>query len=133
MIDLPTAEPFRKRNKDWIGVDLDGTLAVDNGVWEGPDKIGAPIASMVMLVRSLLKDGDDVRIFTARLSSPGYSKRKIKEPIERWCERHIGSVLPITNVKDHHCSCIIDNIAVGCHTNSGRLILSHLAMGRVLN
>ena len=58
----------------WIGVDLDGTLAL----WGTKDphttfihydvtRIGAPIPAMVDRVKALIAAGEDVRIFTARV------------------------------------------------------------------
>jgi len=51
----------------WIGVDLDGTLAVHMGVWDG--SIGPPIYPMVDRVRRWIKEGREVRIITARVEN----------------------------------------------------------------
>jgi hypothetical protein len=50
----------------WIGVDLDGTLAE----WKEPYdvlQIGPPIPAMIERVKDWLAEGQDVRIFTARV------------------------------------------------------------------
>jgi hypothetical protein len=96
----------------WIGVDLDGTLAEYHG-WKGQDDIGQPIAEMVCRVEAWLAAGVDVRIFTARASGD-------HGPIQRWCAWNIGSVLPITNVKDMKMIELWDDRAVQIVTNTGR-------------
>jgi len=78
----------------WIAVDMDGTLAVYNG-WKGPDDIGEPIYLMVNRVRLWLSEGKDVRIFTARANIPEQIP-----PVQWWCLKHFGRVLPITATKD---------------------------------
>lgn len=78
----------------WIAVDLDGTLAhYDFG--RGPEHIGEPIRSMLERVLCWLLEGKQVKIFTARASTP-----ENIPTIEAWCQRHIGVKLPVTNVKD---------------------------------
>ncbi len=42
--------------KEWIGVDLDGTLAHYTG-WKGPEHIGEPIEEMAERVREWLSKG----------------------------------------------------------------------------
>jgi hypothetical protein len=109
-------------NKDgWVGIDLDGTLAEYYG-WVAPDVIGDPIMPMVKRVTQLLEMGVDVRIFTAR-GSINDEDRSIAYPaIERWCLKHIGMVLPITNVKDIKCLLIYDDRAVQVERNTGVLL-----------
>lgn len=99
----------------WVGFDLDGTLAT-YGKWNGPAAIGEPIAPMVERVKRLLEKGVEVRIFTARAS---VQSREVLEPIELWCARHIGRVLPITNVKDFACRALYDDRAVAVQFNTG--------------
>jgi hypothetical protein len=50
----------------WIGVDLDGTLAHYDG-WVNTFHIGDPVPLMAARVRQWLENGEDVRIFTARV------------------------------------------------------------------
>jgi hypothetical protein len=97
--------------KPWIGFDLDGTLAAYDG-WKGVEHIGSPFPRMVEVAKRHLRAGDDVRIFTARLSTPGKLHREIVEPIQRWCLAHLGAVLPITNVKDMGMRLLYDDRAV---------------------
>lgn len=98
----------------WIGVDLDGTLAHYGG-WIGPDHIGEPIPDMVKRVTTWLAQGIEVRIFTARASSP-----KQVPPIREWSLKHIGIVLPVTNVKDFGMLELWDDRCVRVVPNTGR-------------
>lgn len=50
----------------WIGVDLDGTLAMYDG-FKGPEHIGDPVPKMLERVKKWLAEGREVRIFTARV------------------------------------------------------------------
>jgi len=94
----------------WIGVDLDGTLAYHDGVFKGEDHVGKPIAPMVAKVREWLDEGKDVRIFTARKPHPA---------IRRFCMEQFGKVLPITNKKDPGMIAMWDDRAVSVERNKG--------------
>lgn len=96
----------------WTGVDLDGTLAEYKG-WRGPDHIGAPIRRMRIRVVNWLHEGKDVRIFTAR-TEDSYPA------IRRWCVKHLGRELPITNTKDFAMEELWDDRAVQVIPNTGR-------------
>jgi hypothetical protein len=110
----------------WIGVDLDRTLA-HYDVWRGLDHIGEPIPTMLALVKLWLKDGKDVRIFTARVSTTGpegYTRdaELARSAIDAWCLKHIGQTLPVTNVKDFSMVILYDDRAIQVEANTGRLI-----------
>jgi hypothetical protein len=100
----------------WIGIDLDGTLAVYNG-WINETHIGVPIPAMVDRVRRWLDAGWDVRIFTARVS--GENREAAVSAVERWCREHLGRVLPITNVKDLNMVELWDDRCVAVESNTG--------------
>lgn len=103
----------------WIGVDLDGTLA-DNDFRDAKKLIiGEPIPKMVQLVKDWLKQGYDIRIFTARVSNYTFQHGTLKQEIEEWCLEHIGQILPITNVKDGDCLELWDDRAVAVKRNTG--------------
>lgn len=102
-------------NTGWIGVDLDGTLAEYHG-WVGKHHIGAPIEPMVRRVKAWLMDGQDVRIFTARVHDKDVS---VLRPIQKWCIEHIGVALPVTNAKDFQMIELWDDRAVEVATNTG--------------
>ena len=112
----------------WIGVDLDGTLARFGVDWPRDYRlIGEPIPSMVERVKKWLSDGEDVRIFTARMDGyhpvvghvPAHITRQL---IEEWCLKHIGQSLPVTNRKDYFCKAIYDDRAHRVEQDTGRII-----------
>lgn len=106
--------------RGWIAVDLDGTLA-HYDTWRGIEHIGAPIAPMVTRVHNWLADNVEVRIFTARIAIDGPQKYLAIRTIEEWCKRHIGVVLPVTNVKDFGMAELWDDRAIGVNFNKGTI------------
>lgn len=96
----------------WIGVDLDGTLAVYDG-WKGIEHIGPPIARTVQYVRYLLYNGIEVRIFTARVQEGPRAVFHIK----KWCREYLGQTLDVTDRKDMNMVCMIDDRALNPLTN----------------
>lgn len=110
-------------NRGWIGVDLDGTLAEYSG-FKGLNEIGAPIPKMVERVKQWLADGQDVRIFTARVSQSIYrpTERDVYRTvfaIEDWCLEHVGQRLPVTCIKDYEMRELWDDRAVQVIPNTG--------------
>lgn len=119
----------------WIGVDLDGTLAVYDG-WNGPEHIGEPVPEMLTRVLAWLRDGIDVRIFTARIYPlpPAFPDRPV--PVQEgereseafrslcaigdWCEKHVGRRLPVTSTKDYGMIELWDDRAVQVIPNTGK-------------
>jgi len=97
----------------WIGVDLDGTLAV-YGVWMGPDRIGEPVPAMLDRVKRWIEEGKDVRIFTARAMIPDQIPAVIG-----WCKLHLGVELPVTCRKDFGMVELWDDRCVQVETNTG--------------
>lgn len=107
----------------WIGVDLDGTLAVYNygDLYKNGDTyIGPPVEEMLVRVKRWLAEGIEVRIFTARVSEehPGELKA-IRNAIEAWCVTHVGQSLKITNVKDYSMLELWDDRSVQVIPNTG--------------
>ena len=102
----------------WIAVDLDGTLAYHGGtVVEG---IGEPIGPMLNRVKAWLKEGREVRIFTARASiEDPLIALEMEGEINDWCRLHIGQTLPITCKKDFGMIELWDDRAVGVIPNTG--------------
>lgn len=115
-------------SKRWIAVDFDGTLATFGCDWQNnPYATGEPIKPMVDLVKKWLSEGEDVRIFTARMDCfhpklGRLSVDQVKAPLECWCLAYLGVVLPITNVKDYYCKAIYDDRAIQVEHDTGRLI-----------
>lgn len=98
----------------WIGVDLDGTLA-EYGKGRGVATIGAPIPAMLARVRRWLAEGQEVRIFTARASTP-----ELIPPVRAWLDNLGLHEVGITNVKDFGMIELWDDRAVQVEMNTGR-------------
>ena len=78
---------------------------------------------MVKRVRQWLKEGRDVRIFTARAYPDGVRNMdEVLGAIAEWCQEHLGRILPITCAKDPNCITIYDDRAIQVEPNTGRLI-----------
>lgn len=112
--------------KGWIGVDLDGTLAVYDG-WKGLCHIGEPIMPMVERIKAWLAEGYEVRIFTARMSAGqdehGDTAEDFAKALVYWL-RAVGlpgSLVP-TNVKDFSMVELYDDRAVQVEVNTGKLV-----------
>jgi hypothetical protein len=115
-------------NHGWIGVDLDGTLAVYDG-WRGADHIGEPVPAMLARVKAWLAEGRDVRIFTARVWKPSelipeFQARAreadaARDAIVRWCQQHVGRPLAVTCMKDYSMIELWDDRAVQVIPNTG--------------
>lgn len=113
----------RRAYMSWIGVDLDKTLALyDSGDYHrfGATYIGEPIMPMVEFVRSLLSQGFEVKIFTARVD--GEYNSQVKEAIQNWTEKHLGARLDVTNVKTMDMECLYDDRARQVLPNKGIIV-----------
>lgn len=98
---------------EWIGVDLDGTLAYYDG-WRGAEHIGEPIPLMLARVKEWIADGRTVKIFTARASEPENIPF-----IKAWVEKHVGVSLEVTNIKDYGMRQLWDDRAIQVEENTG--------------
>jgi hypothetical protein len=110
----------------WIGVDLDGTLAYDDGVWRGIEHIGEPVPAMVVRVKDWLAEDVEVRIFTARVSDLTTASYAA-EIVRRWCVKVLGRPLEVTCRKDWRMLELWDDRAVGVVPNTGRVAGSDYA------
>lgn len=132
-------------SEGWIGVDFDGTLA-QYDTWVDAAHCGRPIQPMVDRVQAWLKAGRQVRVFTARVfpitevitgypalnfvpaehrNSLPYRYRGAVEAahaIQDWCRQYIGTVLPITCVKDYAMIELYDDRCVQVRPNTGELV-----------
>lgn len=104
----------------WIGVDLDGTLAIYDG-WKGPEHIGEPIIPMLQRVKQWTKKGQEVRIFTARASDPAQIP-----PIKAWLKANGLPDLTVTCSKDFGMSVLYDDRCVQVLSNTGVTLESQL-------
>ena len=113
----------KRKVSKWYGVDLDGTLAEYHG-WN--PEIGEPIPKMVKRVKRWIDEGRDVRIFTARVSKfPDTTDAHVtlvRKNIEAWSLKHLGKVLPVTNIKEHGLVEFWDDRAVQVIKNTGRRV-----------
>ena len=103
-------------SEQWIGVDLDGTLAVsnhDHGKFD-PNHIGEPIPLMMAKVRAWVAQGKKVKVLTARAADP----TKIPA-IRKWLDKHGLTSVDVTNEKDKHMSELWDDKAVHVEKNTG--------------
>lgn len=99
----------------WIGVDLDGTLAVYDGWKDGT--IGAPVPEMLFRVRKWLADGVRVKCMTARATVPEEIVR-----VRAWLDSHELHDVEITNAKDFAMIELWDDRAVAVEANTGRVL-----------
>lgn len=110
----PTKEKGRVSH---ILVDFDGTLAV----YVGWTTLGPPIERMMWQVREWIRDGKEVRIFTARVA-PGKDQRAQREMIQEWCREYLGKTLQVINEKDGHTEAIYDDKAFRVEKNTGVIL-----------
>lgn len=104
--------------KPWIGVDLDGTLAVYEGSTVG---IGPIVPEMLNKVQQILDGGVyDVKIFTARASVP-----EMIPEIHQWLEHHGLPKLEVTNIKDFAMIALYDDRAITILPNTGLTVFEH--------
>lgn len=124
-------------NTGWAAFDFDGTLATYDR-WQGPSHCGEPVSAMVELVKKMLKDGREVRIFTARCFPLGlvkpsdllmhhYDARRQEAnsavaAIREWCAKHLGRVLAVTCIKDFSMDVLYDDRAIQVRKNTGEIV-----------
>lgn len=114
----------REEGEGWIGFDLDGTLANYNG-WVDETDIGDPIEPMIDLVKSYLRQGKTVKIFTARVTPKGQTVamlNRIRKAIQNWTHKYIGQRLEVVCCKDHDMEILYDDRAIQVEKNTGKLI-----------
>ena len=102
----------------WVGVDLDGTLARNDGFVRTapPYPLGQPIPAMIEMVRSLQQAGVVVKIFTARACEPASIPA-----IQDWAEAHELGRLAVTNQKDFDLIRYYDDRAIQMIPDAGLL------------
>ena len=110
-------------HKGWIGVDLDGTLAEYRG-WKGAGHIGDPVPRMLARVKAWVGEGQQVKIFTARVSPMACGNSPtvlegVRKVIQEWCRLHIGKLLEITHEKDMAMMQLWDDRCIQIIPNTG--------------
>lgn len=106
----------RYRDRGWIGFDLDATLAV-HADGAGIRTIGEPIPKMVARLMRHIKEGYEVKIFTARGNDP-----EQVEMIKEWLRVHKLPDLEVTATKDYRLIRFYDDRAISVEPNTGRII-----------
>ena len=101
-------------SSQWIGVDLDGTLAVAQP-WQGFDHIGKPVPNMMKRLKIWIEMGYRVKIVTARAQNAELAI----PPIRNWLNKHGLPDLEITNAKDMDMIELWDDRCVQVIPNTG--------------
>lgn len=113
--EMGTIKVAEKQFDQWMGVDLDGTLA--KGV-KGPydkEKIGEPVSDVMRLVKKWRREGKfEVKLFTARAA-----EKSNLPPVRRWLKKHGLDDMEITNEKDPGMIGIIDDRAIAVARDKG--------------
>lgn len=109
--------------EEWIGFDLDGTLAKYDG-WKGIEHIGDPVDTMVIIAKMLHKIGKKIKVLTARVAprDDGEGGDKAKKYVEEWCKKNLGFVPEITYEKDASMAALFDDRAVAVEQNTGKVL-----------
>ena len=102
----------------WIGVDLDGTLAEYHG-WS--EKIGEPVPAMVQKVKRWVREGKEVRIFTAR-GATGDNRHEQLMQVYEWIEDHLDESIEVTHQKDSEMKLLYDDRVRQVEFNEGVLV-----------
>lgn len=119
----------------WIGFDLDGTIANYDG-FEGAGVIGAPIPDMLRVLRRLIMQEIECRIFTARIYpvmfilpqqdlTPFAEHEEVVEAataIRKWLEFNNLPPMTITCCKDYGMWKLYDDRAVQVEKNTGKIL-----------
>ena len=113
-------EPEKKDNgstrEPWIGVDLDGTLAV----WDSRSslsRIGKPVPDMLDFVKRMVENEMRVKIFTARANDPEQLPM-----IAAWLKENGLPQLEVTCIKDYGMQKLYDDRCFQVERNTGRII-----------
>jgi hypothetical protein len=115
-------------DKEVLAYDFDKTISVyQEGDIEkhGADYIGPPIPEIIEEIKERLSEGAEVFIFTARVNPRDCSfeasldATKAHIAIAHFCLNEIGTLLPITSVKNCRWTRIIDDRADQVVPNQG--------------
>lgn len=107
----------------WLGVDLDGTLAQYYG-WVSEEYIGEPVVSIVAAINARRAAGWKVAIFTARVSGDAEEAQRAEVAIWKWLDFYNIKVEGITCTKHKHFSEFWDDRARQVIFNKGHIVES---------
>ena len=113
----PAGETFDSfLSQEWIGVDLDGTLArSDRNL--SLARVGEPVPKMLGLVKSMVNNGVKAKIFTARAGDSNQVQL-----VKAWLVKNGLPNLEVTNVKDYDMIRLYDDRAVQVIANTGEIV-----------
>ena len=121
------SDKSREQERIVHAVDLDGTLAMQTEHDFDPSISGDPVPALVERVKAWLDRGEEVVIFTARVSeeTPEYRDvERVRGIIEDWCEDNIGRRLPVTAHKSYRFHDIWDDRAVQVIVDTGTPLMA---------
>lgn len=104
----------------WVGVDLDGTLAMYIPGMAERIQVGPPVWPMVVRVKHWLQHGITVKVFTARVTGPDAAAQIVA--IHRWLADIGIEPLECTATKDFQMIELWDDRCVQMATNTGMAI-----------
>lgn len=105
---------------EWIGWDLDGTLAKRIPGRYDPTLIGEPVPRMVALLGKAIDEGENCKIMTARVAVRDLDVvAMVERAVRAWCLRHVGCELPITCMKDGRMKWLYDDRAITVEADTG--------------
>lgn len=107
----------RLLESEWIGVDLDGTLAKAVPGEFDKNEIGEPVPAMMKKIKQAIGSGKTIKIFTAR----AVDKENIP-PIKAWLKKHGLPALEVTNEKDPQMTELWDDRAREVTKNKGTFV-----------
>lgn len=102
----------------WIGVDFDGTLAMDikEKDAQGFGIPGPPVPAMLARVKRWLDEGREVRIFSGRARDKANTQIVLD-----WLREHGLPMLEVTATKDREMIALYDDRAITVEKNTGAL------------
>jgi hypothetical protein len=123
------------KDKEWIGVDLDGTTA-EYHEWMPWNQIGPPIMPMVERIRQWIAEGKKVKFFTARvrpdihevcecyMTKEKFTNLDMIEAVQAWAKEYVHPTyrFEVTCIKDVHMREFWDDRAVQVVPNTGRTL-----------
>lgn len=111
-----SAEDGEHVQRGWIGIDLDGTLAICDSILN-MSQIGSPVPKMINFVKGLIEKKHRVKIFTARASDPDQVQL-----VKKWLKENSLPDMEITNIKDFGMIVLYDDRAIQVITNTGDIV-----------
>ena len=110
-----------KPHGNWLGVDLDGTLAQYHG-WVSEEHIGEPVVSIVAALNARRADGWKIVIFTARVSGDSEEAQRAEVAIWKWLDFYNIKAEGITCTKHKHFAEFWDDRARQVIFNKGYIV-----------